>query len=46
MLDLPFTFHLHQVVIDAVLRIQIVVDIHLAYVMEEVEVEVFHARLS
>ena len=45
-LDLPFFFHLHQVVIDAVLRIQIVVDIHLAYIMEKIEVEILHAGLS
>ena len=36
---------LHQVVIDAVLGVQVGVDVHLAHVVEQVEVEVVHLAL-
>ena len=42
MLDPTIFLLLHQIVIDAVLRIQISIDIHLADIVKQIKIKVFH----
>ena len=38
----PAFFLLHQIIVDSIFRIQIGVYVHLAHIMEQVEVKIFH----
>ena len=45
MADTAAPLLLHQIVVDAVLRVQVGVDVHLTDVVEEIEIKIVHPAL-